>query len=139
MSVFREYRKLKIKYLDSEKRLDEAVSQKEQLFMMTQPNAVSFEGERVDGGEQKNLFDEYLIKKENLDKRIDEIKDILEQRRLILEIKEKELRESEDLYDKVYRMHFIDMLSAYRISRKIHYSKAQIYRIIAKMQKDETK
>ena len=130
--IYPEYRDLKTKYLEAQRLFGQAVDEKERLFSMTQPKAVITDKINVQGGATPNVFEKYLIEKEEreIDKNIAEAKSILTEREHILRLKEIELRQSNHIYDKVCRMYFLDGLKPFTISRKLHYSKSQIYRIV---------
>ena len=130
-------------YLEALQRVEDIIAEKDRLFEKTQPSAMVYDKERVSGGSQANTFDEYVIGMERLqiDKRLEEAKSILQERNEILRIKERDLRASRDVFDKVYAARFIDKRRIYRIARMINYSERQtkrILKIIANNLKDGT-
>ena len=133
--IYEEYHAMSIKYQEAKQKLDEIISEKERLFFMTQPKAVSIKADKVDGGEYVNEFDQYLtaLEDQQIDQKIEEAKHILTEREHLLRLVEIDLRRSSQLYDKVYRMHYLDNLNAYIIARKLYYSKSQIYNIIERI------
>lgn len=142
--IYLEYERLKTKYNEAYNAYDEIIAEKERLFEMTQPHGIRYDGERVSGGGNKNPFDEYLIAKEQsrIDERLEEARAILEDRKLILDAKKRDLRESKDVYDKIYRLKFIERWKIYRIATFVSYSEPQIYRIIKAIKrriKDDSK
>ena len=145
--VYLEYEEQKIKYLETQRKYDEVLNEKEVLFSQTQPRSVQFDKERVSGGEPANTFDEYLIKKEKkkIDERLNEIQAILEDRAILLSIKEEELRQSKALEDRVYCCRVLDRMRMQKIIRVLNYSEAHIYRVLRdiseniKLLKDERK
>ena len=100
--------------------------------MLTQPSAVKFDKEPVGGGITENIFERYLILKEEkkIDQRLEEIKSILDDRERLLKLKEQELRASTDVQDKIYMYRYIDKLKVYKIAKMVGYSEPQIYRIL---------
>ncbi len=130
--LYQEYDDFKLKYNDAQSQCDQILKEKESLFLITQPKAVDLDRERVVGGENSNVFDTYLIKKQEkrIDERLDEAKSILENRQMLLKMKEEELRRSKDWNDQIYRYYFIDRCSVKQISRRIPYSTRQIFRLI---------
>lgn len=130
--IYEEYHEFKIKYYQAQKKYDEILSEKERLFIKTQPKSINLDKERVSGGMAGNSFDEYLIAKE--EKRIDEIleetKLILKDRKHLIELKEEELRSSNNIQDKIYTYRYIDKMKIHKITRLVDYSEAQIYRIL---------
>lgn len=94
--LYNEYEQLRIKYYEAQNKCDEILSEKEALFQLTQPKAITLDKEKVSGGGGNNIFDTYLIKKEEkkIDQRLEEANNILKNRKQLLEIKEQELRKS---------------------------------------------
>lgn len=79
-----------------------------------------------------NKFDSYLIAKEKakIDERIEEMQQILEERRNLLKIRERDLYESKNLFDKAYRMKYLETKPVPELVRKLHTSRTQVYRIL---------
>lgn len=135
--LYIEYEDYLDKFKDSQSLYDQILSDKQVLFERTQPNAVSFDKDRVDGGEYKNAFEEYLTAKEakRIDERLSEAKDILEHRYTLLKSKETELRLSKNVYDIVYRRCYIDHERIVDIAEDMHYSRSQIHRYTRKIKR----
>ena len=130
--LYEEYEIYKSKYYDTQREYDKILTEKEKLFMITQPSAVKFDKEKVFGGPTENTFDRYLILKEEkkIEQRLEEIKSILDDRERLLKLKEQELKESTDVRDKIYRYRYIDKMKIYKISKLVGYSDPQVYRIL---------
>lgn len=130
--LYVEYAYLKKQYRETQRLYDDILNEKERLFQITQPQAVVTDQEKVMGGSPKNNFDQYLILKEQqrIDERLAEVKALLKDREQLLNIKREELRQSQEPEDMVYRMRYIDKMKIERIAKTIHYSEAQIYRIL---------
>lgn len=130
--LYLEYEFYRLKYVETQQKFDELLSEKETLFARTQPKAVNYDGDHVSGGNATNKFEEYIEAKDRkrIDERLAEIKSILEDRERLLRLKEKELRASEDIRDKVFYMRYIDRMRIYKIANICHYSEMQIYRIL---------
>jgi len=128
--LYVEYNQLRIKYLNAQIQYDAILSEQEELFLRTQPTAVNFEKERVTGGDPSNPFDNYIIAKEQkrIDERLKEIKSILDDRKELLDLKERELRASKDWYDKIYTYYFLERLTITQLECRIPYSRVQIWR-----------
>ena len=90
---------------------------------------MNVENERITGGANVSPFDTYLIEKEkkHIDERLKEIKSILDSRKELLDLKERELRASKDWYDIIFTLYYLDRLSVRKIENRIPYSRAQIY------------
>ena len=131
--IYIEYHKQQKKLYAAQAAYDEVLSEKEELFNRTQPQAVSYEKERVSGGENVSPFDTYLIAKEQkqIDERLKEAKHILIDRQELLTLKLNELKASKEWHDIVYKLYYIDRLSIRQIERRIPYSERQIYRFIS--------
>ena len=136
--VFIDYEIYKRKYIEIQVKYNEILTEKENLFTRTQPNAIRYDKLQVQGGTNfGNGFDEYMIAKENakIDERLIEARQLLEDRERLLKLKEKELRSSKDKLDLIYCMRFVDNKRPYTIARALNYSESQIYRILDKIQK----
>ena len=141
MAVYPQYIECRARYAEAKRRYAEILTEKEELFQRTQPQAVQFDRERVGGGSPSNKFEEYVIAKESkrLDERLYEARSIAEDRERLLRMKEKELRASGDVRDKVYFMRYLDRMKVYRIARAVNYSEPQIYRILREIRKHDRK
>ena len=130
--IYVEYEDYKSRYYETQKQYNDILNEKEKLFLMTQPKTMKYDSEPVNGGVHKNIFDEYLLLKEqkNIDQRLKEIKAILEDRKKLLDLKEEELRNSTDNRDKIYTFRFLDRMKVHKITRLVNYEQAQVYRII---------
>lgn len=131
-------------YQDAMKTVEDILAEKDELFQRTQPGAMVYDKEKVSGGKGTNAFDEYVIgmERKQIAARLEEAKSILQERSEILRIKERDLRESRDVFDKVYVAKYLDKRRIYRIARMINYSERQtkrILKIIANKLKDGTK
>lgn len=135
-SIYLEYESYKQKLYAAQKNFDKILKRKEELFDMTQPTSPGM-GEKVSGGEPRNKFDSYLITKdeENLDALLKEAREILDDRKILLESKREELKASKNLYDKIYYYRFIEYYHVNRIARTVGYSEAQTYRILDKIKR----
>ena len=127
----------KQRYFDTQRALETILDEKEALFQRTQPKAATYDKEKVTGGNAGNVFDDYLIAKERLmiDKRLDEAKSLLKDRETLLKVKEAELRESKETFDRIYVAKFLDKTANYKIARLMHYSERQIRRILFQIRK----
>lgn len=142
--IYVEVETARLKYNEACRIYDDLIAEKERLYAMTQPGAVVFDKERVSGGAQKNVFEEYVIKKDELklDFRISEARDILMERKKLYEVMLEELRRSKDVYDRIYRYRIIERQKIYRVAMNVGYSESQTKRILKKIYrflKDDTK
>lgn len=130
--LYLDYELYKVRYLETQKKYNEILSEKEELFTKTQPKAIKYDKEKVSGGGGSNAFDDYLIAKDEkrIDERLAEVKSLLDDRKVLLDLKEKELRRSKDTIDKIYVRRFLDHAKVNRIASQIGYSESQVYRIL---------
>lgn len=130
--IYEIYEEYKNKYYDTQNEYEKVLTEKEKLFMMTQPSSVKFDKEVVSGGITDNTFEKYLILKEEkkIDQRLKEIKSILDDREKLLKLKEQELRASTSVQDKIYKYRYLDKLKVFKIAKLVGYSEPQIYRIL---------
>lgn len=128
--VYVEYNQIRTKYILAQMQYDAILSEQEELFARTQPTAVNAENERVTGGATISPFDTYLIEKEqkHIDARLKEIKSILDDRKELLDLKERELRASKDWLDIIFKYYYLDNMSVTKIENRIPYSRREIYR-----------
>ena len=135
--LYEEYEIYKNKYYEVQKKYNEILNEKEELFARTQPKAMQIKGEKTSGGKHTNTFDDYLIQKEkkNIDKRLEEVKSILEDRERLVRLKEQELRASNNSYDKIYRCRYVDKLTIEKTARLSNYSRSQVFNILKEIKK----
>lgn len=133
--MYMEYEATKEKFRESQERVDAILQEKEALFAKTQPGAIKYDKERVDGGPKENTFDAYLmeLERKQIDKRLEEAKGLLRDRKSLLGIKLEELRDSRALYDKIYRLRYIESLRTFKIARAVNLSESQVNRILKKI------
>lgn len=143
--IYLEYEQYRAKYHEIQKLYNRIIEEQENLFTKTQPNAIRYDKDNVQGGFPVNNLDEYLIAKEKkqIDKRLNETRQLLDDRERLLRLKEKELRESRDIINKIYVLKYIDGMHPSKIADNLNYSRSQVYRILNSIQsairKDATK
>lgn len=135
--LYEEYEEYKNKYYEVQKKYNDILNEKEELFAKTQPKAMQIKGEKTSGGKHTNTFDDYLIQKErkNIDRRLEEVKSILDDRERLLKLKEVELRASKHSHDKIYRCRYIDRLTIEKTARISSYSRSQVFNILKEIKK----
>lgn len=107
--VYQEYERYKKKYYESQKHYEKMLNLKEHKVL-----------------KGINIFD---------NEQLDIAKTIMYDRKELLELKEKELRASPEMFDKVYVYRFLNKLKIYQIAMKTGYSERQICRYIKEMHK----
>lgn len=135
--LYEEYEEYKNRYYEVQRKYNEILNEKEELFAKTQPKATKITGEKTTGGKHINTFDDYLIQKErkNIDQRLEEVKTILEDRERLVKLKEQELRTSNNSHDKIYRCRYIDRLTIEKTARLSNYSRSQVFNILKEIRK----
>lgn len=130
MFIFVSFELLRQKYSEIQQTLTDTITEKEKLFSKTQPKSPNWN--KMPSSSDANKFDSYLIAKEKakIDERIEEMQQILEERRNLLKIRERDLYESKDLFDKAYRMRYLETKPVPELVRKLHTSRTQVYRIL---------
>ena len=136
-SIYLTYEEYKWNYYKVQKLYNVILEEKEKLFAKTQPKSIKFDKINVDGGNVSNSFDDYLIIKEKkqIDKRLNEIKIISEDRKKLLDAKEDELRKSKEWIDKIYVYKYIENLQVRKIIHLVPYEEAQVYRKLEEIKK----
>ena len=135
--IYIEYESYRLKYLELQEQFNRILTEKERLFTKTLPNAIRYDKEHVQCSPDTNTLEEYVI---NLDeKKIDEslarLRQLLEDRGKLLELKEQELRKSQDKDDRVYCLKYLDGYGINKICKIMSYSRSQIYKILNRISK----
>lgn len=133
--LYLEYERYRRSYYDAQRQYDAILQEKTRLFAQTQPRAARMDAERVMSSTIVNTFDAYLIAKEErrIDERLCEARSLLDGRECLLKQKEQELRQSKDVFDRIYRLRYIEHAKISRITREVCYSRAQVFRILDEM------
>lgn len=133
--IYKTYEEYKNRYYMTQQNYNDLLTEKERLFVRTQPNAIRYDKLNVKSSPNSNVLEDYVIEKEKqqLDQRIDEMKKLLDDRRNLMLLKEAELRKSKDMYDRIYTMRYLEDMSVERIAKKVNYSVSQVYRILTKI------
>ena len=139
--IYEEYENIWSKIRKIEKKLSDAINEREELFLSTQPKSAALDKELVDGKNPKNAIEQYVIQKEYLNERINQYNQTLDDWYQVLRRKREELKLSKNIYDRIYYLRFIERLSVYKISVLVGYSKEQTYRYLKKikMTQNDTK
>lgn len=136
--IYKIYEKYKEAYYKSQEEYHEVLNEKERLFMKTQPQSTDYNKDKASGGKPSNAFDNYLIsvQDKDLENKINKRKKIMMQRKLLVELKEEELRKSKNIYDRAYVGRWLDGKSVKQISRDLAYCKTQVYEILKNIEKN---
>ena len=131
--IYEEYEDIWNKIRKKEKELFELINKRDELFLKTQPKSSKYDKEKVDSKKTRNMMEEYVIQKEYLNERIMQLNIALDDIYQVLKRKRDELRQSKNIYDRIYYYRIIERLSMYKIATLIGYSKEQTYRYFKKM------
>ena len=135
--IYLEYAELLKKYNDANRDFLDALDKKQELLCMVTPGATKYsEKTSQNTGQGDKKLIEYVSKIEYVDKLITSTRNTRDITNYELKKKEKELRESKDVYDRIYVYKWLEHKSVYKFYRLLNYSKAQIYRKIEEMQKN---
>ena len=143
--IYEEYETIWNKIHNIEKKLFKLIDKRDELFDKTQPKTTQYDKEVVDGKKQTNIQEQYVIQKEYLNEKINQLNTTLDDLYQVLKRKREELKLSKNPYDRIYTYFCIERLSIYKISNLMNYSESQIYRklknmgIEVKMQKNAKK
>ena len=82
--------------MELQKRFDAVLTEKERLFTKTQPNAITYDKDHVQMSHDGNVLEDYVIALETgeIDKKIDNLRGLLDDRGKLLRLKEEELRKT---------------------------------------------
>ena len=134
--IYIEYEEMWGKIRLLEKECNDLINQREMLFNETQPKAAKLDSLKVDGNNPSNMFDIYVIKVNELDRKINNINKTLDDRYILLKRKRDELKASKNTYDRIYVYRYIERLSVFKIGILMGYEKTQIYRYLKKINKN---
>lgn len=135
--IYLEYEMYKIKYAESQEQFNMILTEKERLFTKTLPIAIRYDKDKVQSSPTGNMLEDYIIAMddEQINERLSQLRQLLSDRSMLLQLKENELRQSRDIPDRVYVHRFIDGHGINRIAKDLNYSKSQIYRILGQIRK----
>lgn len=137
MEKYLEYERIKERYINFQARFADALLEKERLLTKTLPNTIRYDRDHVLASVDGNPLEDYMIAVEDkgLEDKLSHYRQNLKDWRVLLEIKEEELRKSQDKMDKIYVMRCIDRYGINRIAKIMSYSRSQVYRILARIYK----
>jgi DNA-directed RNA polymerase specialized sigma subunit len=132
MMLFVEYERCKDIYIELQAKYESVMLEKERLFTRVMPNAINYDKEDIQTSISSNMLDEYILalERNKVDERLESIKSMLADRQRLLTMKEQALRKSPDKNDRIYVMRYLDGMSVRQMTRRMHLSKTQIYRIL---------
>lgn len=131
-SIYISYEECKRKYNDLQKIYIGILEEQEELFAKTQPKSLNLNKISISGGKKSNLLDDYLIlkSKKQIDKRLKEIQALMTDRKILLDKKELELKNSKEWIDKLYVYKYLEKYKVKKIINLMPYESAQTYRML---------
>ena len=121
-------------YVQAQQDLQAIIDEYVVVFQKTQPK-ISY-GEHTQGN-PTNKVEEYVIEVEQrqLKRRMSEAQEVLEAKKLLLDIAEEQLRKSRNIYDLIYTKKWVDHKKPKDIYREldlmgVNYSRSHIYVVI---------
>ena len=135
--LYLEYERIKTKYTALQEQFAKILLEKERLYTKTLPSAIRYDKEKVMSTIDGNPLEEFVINVEDkaLDEKIARFRELLTDWAVLLETKERELRRSKDIFNKIYVLKYLDNYSVSRIAKILHYDRTQIYRKLKQMWK----
>ena len=133
--VYPEYEKTKSRFYDSQRRFATLLMEKEAIFANTLPSGIRYDKDVVQVT-PSDPMERYVEDLEDIEKKLSQVRDSVKDWEILLTVKERELRESKEIPDRVYVMRYLDKLSINKVSNNLSYSKRQIFRIINKIEKN---
>ena len=133
--IYAEYEKMWVVIRKLEKELFDLINDRDELFSKTQPKATTLDKEKVDSSNRSNMLETYVIRQENYTKRINQLQLSLEDRYQALNRKREELRLSQNIYDRIYYLKYIEKLNIYKIAYLTNYDRTNVWRYLKKIEK----
>ncbi|MBQ4031329.1 MAG: hypothetical protein II625_06210 [Bacilli bacterium] len=128
--IYEEYEAIWSKIRKIEKELFDLINKRDELFDMTQPKSSKFDKEIVDGKNPINTIEQYVIQKEYMNEKINQLNQTLDDRYQILRRKRDELKLSLNIYDKIYYLRIVEKLSPKRMAYLIPCDISTLYKKI---------
>lgn len=133
--VYPEYEKTKSRFYDSQRRFATLLMEKERIFASTLPSGIRYDKDVVQVT-PSDPMERYVGDLEDIENKLSQVRDAVKDWEILLSVKERELRESKEIPDKVYSMRYLDKMSVGKIAYIISYSKRQVFRILKKIEKN---
>lgn len=133
-----EYHELLKKYREADKNYIEVLEKGNKLLLDVLPKATKYQEILINhtnvSSDEKLI--RYISEIRNIENMINESKNV----KTILDYELKklklEMKESKNVYDKVYYYHWIEKKSPYKFNKIVGYSKSQIYKFIAEIKQN---
>ena len=138
---YTDYESYLVRYEHIQVQFVRVLLEKEKLLTRTLPSAIRYNKDKVQNTIDDNPLEDYVISVEEkeLDIKIARLRRHLDDWRVLMDVKEGELRKSQVLIDRVYVMKYLDGLSVNKICRILHYEKTRIYELLTEIAKNGKK
>ena len=138
---YTDYESYLVRYEHIQAQFVRVLLEKEKLLTRTLPSAIRYDKDKVQNTIDDNPLEDYIIsvEEEELDVKIARLRRHLDDWRVLMDVKEGELRKSQVLIDRVYVMRYLDGLSVNKICRILHYEKTRIYELLTEIAKNGKK
>lgn len=136
--IYPEYESCLIKYRNIQDHFFDVLMEKERLLTKLLPNATTYDKDKVQGTPSDNPLEDYIMEcdEKQIDEQIEKYKGLIVDVEKLVRSKEKELRLSQDKFDKIYRMRYLDGYGINKIVKMMNYSRPQIYRYLKMIEKN---
>lgn len=136
--IYPEYETCLIKYRNIQDHFFDVLMEKERLLKKLLPNATTYDKDKVQGTPSDNPLEDYIMEcdEKQIDEQIEKYKGLIVDVEKLVRSKEKELRLSQDKFDKIYRMRYLDGYGINKIVKLMNYSRPQIYRYLKMIEKN---
>lgn len=130
-----------VRYESIQERFVKVLLEKERLLTRTLPSAIRYDKDKVQNTIDDNPLEDYIIgvEEKELDVKISCLRHHLEDWRVLMDVKEEELRKSQVLIDRVYVMRYLDGIGVNKMCRILHYEKTRIYELLTEIAKNGKK
>ena len=136
--MYEEYHELLRKFKEADRCYNESLEEKSKLILSVLPQATKIKESLVSGGydvpDAKIL--NYTSKIDEVDKLINSSRNTRDMLNYELKKKEREMRASTDVLDRVYIFYWIEKRKIREFYRLIGYSKAQTYRFVEEIKEN---
>ena len=135
--LYLEYERAKANFRSAQAMFEDALLEKERLFTITQPKAITYDKDVIQTSPCGDVLDRYVIalEDEHIEEKLRPFRELVMNRESLLDVKERELRKSADVFDKMYVYRFLEGMSIRGISKIMNYSRAQTYKKLQSIQK----
>lgn len=136
-----DYESYLVRYEHIQAQFVRVLLEKEKLLTRTLPCAIRYDKDKVQNTIDDNPLEDYVISAEEqeLDIKIARLRRHLEDWRVLMDVKEEELRKSQVLIDRVYAMRYLDGIGVNKMCRILHYEKTRIYELLTEIAKNGKK